>query len=98
MQEFEKMLNLQIISHGLSHSYMWELISKEKKFDPTHIKAEFSVSYKLDDSTTEENKLYQFFFDISDYQVSGFTFSQDPLEKNVMKVVKNLNLSNLNIF
>lgn len=38
---------------------------------PSTIKAEFSVRYKLDEKD-DDNKLYQYFFDISDYQVSKF--------------------------
>lgn len=59
-----------MISNGLSHSFMWELISKDdKKPLSSNIKTEFSVRYKLVDTLNDDNKMYQFFFDISDYQV-----------------------------
>ncbi|XP_049817550.1 trafficking protein particle complex subunit 10 isoform X3 [Aethina tumida] len=55
----------QIITNGTTYSFMWELLITPKADTPT-IKAEFSVSYKLDESS--DNKIYQYFFDINDYQ------------------------------
>lgn len=49
---------------------MWELVSNEDKTPlSSNIKAEFSVRYILEDTPNGDNKMYQFYFDISDYQV-----------------------------
>ncbi|KAJ8924392.1 hypothetical protein NQ315_007188 [Exocentrus adspersus] len=55
----------QIISNGSMFFYMWELVLDSDEVSST-IKTEFSVRYKLDEK--DEDKLYQYFFDISDYQ------------------------------
>ncbi|CAG9863619.1 unnamed protein product [Phyllotreta striolata] len=55
----------QIISNGSSYSYIWEL-SIKPDVDAV-IKAEFSLVYRLLNQTGE-NKLFQYFFEISDYQ------------------------------
>lgn len=69
----------QIISNGLTFSYIWELLVNPDDTSST-IKTEFSVRYKLDEKDTD-NKLYQYFFDISDYQVSKFKRKCISLQK-----------------
>lgn len=55
----------QIISNGCSYSYIWELIVTPEI--NSVIKSEFSIIYKLS-NREEDNKLYQYFFEIVDYQ------------------------------
>nr|XP_023019434.1 trafficking protein particle complex subunit 10 [Leptinotarsa decemlineata] len=55
----------QVICNGSSYAYIWELIVTPDM--ESVIKAEFSLSYNLDDQIGD-NKLYQYFFDIVDYQ------------------------------
>lgn len=59
---------------------MWELLITPKADAPT-IKAEFSVSYKLDE--TSDNKIYQYFFDINDYQVNIYVLVLYSMSINV---------------
>ncbi|CAH0550130.1 unnamed protein product [Brassicogethes aeneus] len=54
-----------LIPNGMTFSFMWELLIKPGADSPT-IKAEFSVSYKLDEDS--EERPYRYFFDINDYQ------------------------------
>lgn len=56
----------QIISNGSTHSYIWELVIGAEM--ESVIKAEFSMVYRLHNQDGD-NKLFQYFFDIADYQV-----------------------------
>ncbi|CAH1163565.1 unnamed protein product [Phaedon cochleariae] len=57
--------SVQIISNGSTYSYIWELLVKSDM--ESTIKAEFSLVYKLENQD-DVNKLYQYFFDITDFQ------------------------------
>ncbi|KAL3287860.1 hypothetical protein HHI36_002317 [Cryptolaemus montrouzieri] len=55
----------EILQNGLSYSYMWELIMDPKP--SLTLNAEFNITYRLK-GILMEPKLYQYFFDITDYQ------------------------------
>lgn len=63
--------NFQMISNGLSYCFMWELLAKDVSENLPTLKTEFSIKYKLDVNDID-NKLFQYFFEINDYQVSEF--------------------------
>ncbi|KAG5877673.1 hypothetical protein JTB14_013918 [Gonioctena quinquepunctata] len=55
----------QIISNGSSYAYIWELIITSEV--EATVKAEFSLTYKME-GRMDDNKLYRYFFDIINYQ------------------------------
>uniref|UniRef100_A0A6P7FLM5 Trafficking protein particle complex subunit 10 isoform X1 n=1 Tax=Diabrotica virgifera virgifera TaxID=50390 RepID=A0A6P7FLM5_DIAVI len=58
-------LSSQIISNGSNNSYIWEMFLTSEM--DALIKAEFSLIYNFD-KQTGSNKLFQYFFEIADYQ------------------------------
>lgn len=62
----------QVITNGLTVSYMWELIINKPSTELTPIKTDFSLKYKLackDDAAKEEKVTYHYYFDITNYEV-----------------------------
>lgn len=47
---------------------MWELLITPSSYSPT-IKAEFTVMYRFNEAD-DNNRLYKYYFDIIDYQVT----------------------------
>lgn len=61
------MFLFQIISNGLSYSFLWELVYTNAALNL--VKAEFNVRYKLSEEE-DTYKTYQYYFDIIDFKVS----------------------------
>lgn len=69
---FRKKGVFQIISNGLSYSFLWELVLAE--VNTNSAKAEFKLQYKLSEPDTY--KTYQYYFDVSDFKVGFYGFAK----------------------
>ncbi|XP_045483784.1 trafficking protein particle complex subunit 10 [Harmonia axyridis] len=58
--------NIEILQHGHTYILIWEVILNPKLKGGT-LNAEFNITYSIKDIKMEP-KLYQYFFDISDYE------------------------------